>query len=271
MRISVKNKQVDEAIAIMKEVAHWGRKNGLRVWLDEWLTREELLTEEATEDTFCVGYHNEKPAFSVIVQWQDKEWWPTADLNEAAYIHKLCVRREFAGMNMPRHCLDYIVDECKKRGARYIRLDTAWDEEKMREIYTSLGFRVVDKLTLKNGKFMALYEYDIKEHDMAKKRYPVVTLCGSTKFKEDFIQAQKTLTLAGNIVISVGMFGHSGDEEVWTEGTKEMLDDMHKRKIDMADEIYVINKNGYIGSSTRSEIAYAKENGKIIKYLEANK
>ena len=99
-------------------------------------------------------------------------------------------------------------------------------------------------------------------------KYPVVTLCGSTRFKEQFLEAQKWLTLAGNIVISVGLFGHSGDDEVWTEGTKEMLDDMHKRKIDMADEIYVINVGGYIGSSTRSEIEYARSRGKVIKYLE---
>ena len=99
-------------------------------------------------------------------------------------------------------------------------------------------------------------------------KYKVITLCGSTRFKEEFLQAQKELTLAGNIVISVGLFGHSGDDEVWTEGTKEMLDDMHKRKIDMADEIFVINRDGYIGSSTRSEIAYAISQGKQVRYLE---
>ena len=87
--------------------------------------------------------------------------------------------------------------------------------------------------------------------------------------------AQKRLTLEGHIVISVGLFVHSGDEEVWDgmdEGTlsktKEMLDDMHKRKIDMADEIFVINVGGYIGDSTRSEIDYAIEHGKKIRYLE---
>ena len=98
--------------------------------------------------------------------------------------------------------------------------------------------------------------------------YPVITLCGSTRFKEEFLDAQKRLTLEGNIVISVGLFGHSGDEEVWAEGTKEMLDDMHKRKIDMADAIYVINVDGYIGESTRSEIEYARTHGKRIMYLE---
>ncbi len=105
--------------------------------------------------------------------------------------------------------------------------------------------------------------------------YPVVTLCGSTRFKNEFMEAQKRLTLEGNNVISVGLFGHSGDREVWEnmdEGTltktKEMLDDMHKRKIDMADFIYVINVGGYIGESTKSEIEYAETHGKEVRYLE---
>lgn len=107
------------------------------------------------------------------------------------------------------------------------------------------------------------------------KKYKVITLCGSTRFKKEFLEAQKDLTLKGNIVISVGLFGHSGDNEVWEkmdEGTltktKEMLDDMHKRKIDMADEIFVINKNGYIGESTKSEIEYAIKHNKKVNYLE---
>ena len=89
------------------------------------------------------------------------------------------------------------------------------------------------------------------------------------------MRVQKELTLKGNIVISVGLFGYSGDDEVWDgmdEGTlsktKEMLDDMHKRKIDMADEIFVINVGGYIGDSTRSEIEYAINTGKKVNYLE---
>lgn len=96
--------------------------------------------------------------------------------------------------------------------------------------------------------------------------YKVITLCGSTRFKEDFERVNKELTLAGNIVISVGCFGHAGD--VFTDEQKIMLDDIHKRKIDMADAIYVINKDGYIGSSTRSEIQYATRLGKQIIFME---
>ncbi len=99
-------------------------------------------------------------------------------------------------------------------------------------------------------------------------KYKVITLCGSTKFKDEFLAEQKRLTLEGNIVISVGLFGHSGDVEVWEKDTKQMLDDMHKRKIDMADEIFVINKDGYIGASTKSEIEYALKTGKKVKYMQ---
>ncbi len=99
-------------------------------------------------------------------------------------------------------------------------------------------------------------------------KYKIVTLCGSTRFKDAFEETQKRLTLEGNIVISVGLFGHSGDEEVWQTGTKEMLDDMHLRKIDLADEIFVINVGGYIGSSTSKEIEYARSIGKPVNYLE---
>jgi len=99
--------------------------------------------------------------------------------------------------------------------------------------------------------------------------FKVITLCGSTRFKEVFLEAQKRLTLEGNIVISVGLFGHSGDNEVWTDGVKDMLDRQHLAKIDLADEIFVINVGGYIGDSTRREIAYAEYKGKTIAYLES--
>ncbi len=105
--------------------------------------------------------------------------------------------------------------------------------------------------------------------------YPVVTLCGSTEFKDQFLKTQAELTMKGYIVISVGAFSHTDENFVDNMSAEEqaemkkMLDDMHKRKIDMADAIYVINVGGYIGKSTRSEIEYAKANGNIIRYLES--
>lgn len=101
--------------------------------------------------------------------------------------------------------------------------------------------------------------------------FKVITLCGSTRFKDEFLETQKRLTIEGNVVISVGLFGHSGDDEVWTEGIKDMLDCQHLAKIDLADEIFVVNVGGYIGDSTKREIAYAEFKGKKITYLESCK
>lgn len=100
-------------------------------------------------------------------------------------------------------------------------------------------------------------------------QFKIITLCGSTKFKEDFMKANAELTLQGNIVISVGVFGHSDCNymERITDDIKIILDNIHKRKIDMSDEIFVINTNGYIGNSTKSEIEYALKHNKIVKYM----
>ena len=100
----------------------------------------------------------------------------------------------------------------------------------------------------------------------SQKDFKVITLCGSTKFKEEFNKKNAELTLAGNVVISVGVFGHSDGVEI-TDEQKEQLDKIHFQKIDMADEIFVINVNGYIGSSTKREIDYAKKQDKKVRYL----
>lgn len=100
----------------------------------------------------------------------------------------------------------------------------------------------------------------------------IVCLCGSTRFHKEFVEQNYKETMKGNIILSVGFFMHSGEahgEHIGiTPDQKEGLDELHKRKIDLADEIFVLNKDGYIGSSTRSEIDYAIKHGKPVRYLE---
>ena len=98
----------------------------------------------------------------------------------------------------------------------------------------------------------------------------VITLCGSTKYKDEFLMVNKWLTLQGNIVISVSMFGHV-DKEPLTLEEKITLDAIHKGKIDLANEIFVVNVNGYIGESTKKEIEYADSKGKKIRFLTDEK
>lgn len=97
--------------------------------------------------------------------------------------------------------------------------------------------------------------------------YKIITLCGSIKFKDEFMKIQEKLTIDGNIVLTPNFFSNIKKEDVG-EKTKKMLDEMHKQKICMSDEIYVINVGGYIGESTKLEIEYAKTKGKKIYYLE---
>ena len=84
------------------------------------------------------------------------------------------------------------------------------------------------------------------------------------------MKVQEKLTLDGNIVLTPNFFNNIKKEYI-DEKTKKMLDEMHKQKIDMSDEIYVINVGGYIGESTKNEIEYAKEEEKKISYLESIK
>lgn len=105
-------------------------------------------------------------------------------------------------------------------------------------------------------------------------RPKIVCLCGSTRFGDAFAHANLVETLAGNIVLSIGC-NLKSDAELFSHLTadalgalKRQLDELHKRKIDLADEVLILNVGGYIGESTRSELEYAREHGKTIRYLE---
>ena len=108
-------------------------------------------------------------------------------------------------------------------------------------------------------------------------KYKVITLCGSTRFKDSFMEAPDAGGEYSNQCRplwpfrrqrSLGKHGRGNADAGTLTRTKEMLDDMHKRKIDMSDEIYVINVGGYIGTSTQLEIDYAIATGKAVRYLE---
>lgn len=103
----------------------------------------------------------------------------------------------------------------------------------------------------------------------------IVTLCGSTRFYPAFQEANFQETMAGRIVLSVGFYPHNsqvhGEGVGITPEQKEALDVLHKQKIDLSDEILVLNVGGYIGDSTRSEIRHAVQTGKAVRWLEPDK
>lgn len=98
-------------------------------------------------------------------------------------------------------------------------------------------------------------------------RFKVITLCGSMKFKDDFKKMEKKLTFDEKAVVLIPDFFETIKVEM-TDAFKKQLSEMHKQRIDLSDEIFVINKGGYIGESTKEEIDYALKHNKIVRYME---
>lgn len=141
---------------------------------------------------------------------------------------------------------------------------------------------LVERLALEalRNRIWQIYNHSYKGVDPDEKiptevkatnRPPVICLCGSTRFKDEFVKWNYRLTLKGYIVLSIGCDAKSDDELKITDEQKEQLDELHKRKIDMADSIFVINVGGYIGRSTASEIIYAIDHDKPVGWMEGDK
>jgi ribosomal protein S18 acetylase RimI-like enzyme len=151
--------EVDSAISVLREVAQWCEDNRMNTWKVNDLTKERLLVS-LNESNFCICKISDDNACSMILQWYDPLFWPDAIENEAGYIHKLCVRRKYAGMGLSGKMVEFAVAECKKRGIQYLRLDTGWSREPLCKLYESLGFKKVGKRILGTSNF-ALYEMKI--------------------------------------------------------------------------------------------------------------
>jgi len=165
-------------------------------------------------------------------------------------------------------------DECHEKQLRVTEaeLDRCIDErdalrqelehaKKERDDRTVAQLQLQDALHVVSRERNALLRRKVEELEKTlnkKSDFPkIICLCGSTRFTSEMMVIQWELTKKGNVVLL-------GDQE----GVKEIVDEVHKRKIDLCDEVFVININGYIGNSTRSEIDYAIKNKKPVRYLE---
>ena len=151
---------------------------------------------------------------------------------------------------------------------KYIRLFDEEDLTKYLNIFKIL--KIEEKETTRFGhkkNYIVFFTQKNEEPKEAQNKYNVITLCGPVKFKDTFLEVYEKFTLNENIVLTPNFFNNIKKEDI-NPYIKKMLVEMHKQKIDMSDEIYVINVNGYIGENTKAEIEYAKLKGKKISYLE---
>ncbi|HYH03660.1 MAG TPA: GNAT family N-acetyltransferase [Bacillota bacterium] len=155
----VQTGEVDQAVWIMREVAGWCAATDKNMWQLDELT-PAALQNGITAQNFCVGWLSGEPAATMILQWTDPVFWPEINADQSGFIHKLCVRRQFAGKGLSRQMVEFAIGECRKRGIHYLRLDTGWQRLKLRNLYEKLGF-VCKGRKVVAGKEYALYEMQI--------------------------------------------------------------------------------------------------------------
>lgn len=164
------------------------------------------------------------------------------------------------------------IEPCKTCGCVDIKL-TEFGYNELERVYSGIEEQMPDEYKMARMAYEARLAKETTSYiglppKKEERKEKVITLCGSTRYKDEFFAALENLTLAGNIVMLPGYFGHQEGAIPISETVKENLDALHKKKIDMSDIIYVINKDGYIGESTKSEIAYALAHNKEVLYYE---
>lgn len=148
--------QVDIALHIIREVAQTCIDHHMSMWALDELTKDKLL-KNLTADNFYIGMIGNDNATAMILQWHDPIFWPHLNENESGFVHKLCIRRKYAGMHLSKEMIDFAITECKKRGLKYLRLDTAGNIKKLCNIYESMGFVKVGQKVIADRDY-ALYE-----------------------------------------------------------------------------------------------------------------
>ncbi len=160
--LEVRCGEVDLAIDIMREVAQWCIDAGKPMWRLPELTREELLCGPRSRESFVVARVAGVPAASMILQWHDPLFWPAVAENESGFVHKLCVRRSFAGRSLSKDMMGYAIQQCRQRGIAFLRLDTDFTRPRLCRLYEGMGFLGAGRKTV-GGREYALYEMRIGE------------------------------------------------------------------------------------------------------------
>lgn len=144
MLIEIKNGNIKDAISIINEAAQWLNEKNQQMWKLEDLTEEKILNG-ITKENIYVLYINNEPAATMILKWDDKLFWPNIKSYESGFIHKLSVRRKYAGKSIACKLIEYAENGCKLRNIDYLRLDCAGDRPKLCHFYVKNGFKIVKK------------------------------------------------------------------------------------------------------------------------------
>jgi GNAT superfamily N-acetyltransferase len=156
--ITVRQADTKIALNIMKEAAEWLLGNKMPLWQPADFIPDNFLKSTKAEDVYT-AYIQDTPVAAMILQWADPTFWPDSD-GDSGFIHKLSIRREFAGRGIPKEFIEWAKDEVRKRNRQFLRLDCAGDRPKLCKIYEDMGFFQVERKMM--GPYdVALYEINV--------------------------------------------------------------------------------------------------------------
>jgi len=133
--------EAHDALAIVRESAAWAAEHGIEVWAAHEL-RAETYRRAAGQSELVIGYADATPAATMLLQREDPLYWPEAAPCSALYLHKVAIRRAFAGQSWLGRLIDFAVADALDNGIRRLRLDTIL-RPKLKAMYERHGFRVL--------------------------------------------------------------------------------------------------------------------------------
>lgn len=139
MATSFHNNQPDQFLTILREVGQWITDSGHEMWQPDTLTAENLF-DEYTRGNCYVMLVDETPAATFVLQWKNPLYYADVPDNTAGFIHKVAIRRQFAGQGLFAHRLDFCRDQCRERDIHEIQLETDATRPALTQFYERNGF-----------------------------------------------------------------------------------------------------------------------------------
>jgi GNAT superfamily N-acetyltransferase len=152
-------RDTERVSAVLLEAARWLRERGTPMWRDDELLPERIATDVA-RGSFYLAECDQEVVGAIKFQLQDTLFWPDTPADEAAFIHRIAIRRAFAGGQLSTTLLRWAAERAKSLGRRFLRLDCEASRPQLRAVYERFGFRHHSDRQV-GPYFVSRYEYDL--------------------------------------------------------------------------------------------------------------
>jgi GNAT superfamily N-acetyltransferase len=152
--------QMDDFLAILKEIAVWLKDKGNEMWSIDALEKLRFIEENKNSECYIVSIDGESVAVFMLLE-ENRFWWPDVDKGDSIFLKKLGVRRHFAGMGISTLIIKWVIEQARQRNKNFVRIEFYSEINNLRTLYSKNGFRFVKQLTMPDETKIALYEYEI--------------------------------------------------------------------------------------------------------------